>query len=50
MVIDEEQRFGVEHKEKVKGLRGSGRFDVDRNPHTEDAAHVFDRDSRYQCH
>ena len=44
MIVDEEQRFGVRHKERLKGIKKSvGRAFAFRHSHPEDAAHVARR-------
>ena len=42
VIIDEEQRFGVEHKQRLLELRVGRRVGPDRNPHSSNAAHVND--------
>ena len=42
VIIDEEQRFGVEHKEKLRSIREGGRADADGDGDPADAAHVVD--------
>ena len=50
LVIDEEQRFGVAHKEKIKQMQdGRRRADADRHAHPADAATCrSDRPARHQ--
>ena len=46
LIIDEEQRFGVQHKEKIKKLKENVDVAyVDCNADSTNAAHEPDRDS-----
>jgi transcription-repair coupling factor (superfamily II helicase) len=48
LIVDEEQRFGVTHKERIKQMRADGgRADPDRHAHPAHAAHVADRRARH---
>lgn len=42
LIVDEEQRFGVTHKEKSKTQRKCGCIDADGNTDSENPAHESD--------
>ena len=49
LIVDEEQRFGVTHKEKIKQLKKDvDVLDADGHSHTAYAAHESDRDPGYE--
>ena len=49
LVLDEEQRFGVRHKEKIKQFRKTvDVLTLTATPNSKDAPSVFDRHPRYQ--
>ena len=51
LVVDEEQRFGVAHKERIKQMRKQGgRADDDRDADPADAEHVARRHPRHVGH
>ena len=51
LVVDEEQRFGVAHKERIKQLRKNGRrADDDRDADSAHAEHVAGRHPRHVDH
>lgn len=43
LIIDEEQRFGVTHKEKIKKERKRGRTDINCDTDPKNPAHESDR-------
>ena len=47
LIIDEEQRFGVTHKEKIK--RKYRCVDADSNANPKNTSYEFNRNSRYEC-
>lgn len=49
LIIDEEQRFGVTHKEKLKIKRKYRCVDADSNANPKNTSYEFDRNSRYEC-
>ena len=50
LIIDEEQRFGVTHKEKIKKLKRKYRCnDPDGYSHSPDSAYEPDRNPGYEC-
>ena len=42
-MIDEEQRFGVKHKEALKELKKGGCAYLDSTPYTSNSSHVYAR-------
>ncbi len=51
LILDEEQRFGVKHKEKLKRMKSS--VDVlalTATPDSQDPAYVSDGNPRHKCH
>ena len=49
LIVDEEQRFGVTHKEKLKDERNGGCTDLDCDADTENAPYELDRYPGYEC-
>lgn len=45
LIVDEEQRFGVAHKEKLKQFQERRRSDADGNPHSENAEYGYELDT-----
>ena len=50
LIIDEEQRFGVQHKEKIKQMKENvDVLTLTATPSSENASHESDRNPRYEC-
>lgn len=50
MIIDEEQRFGVKHKETLKELKTSRCPDLDSNANSSYPSHVYAGNPRFVCY